>query len=257
MKKILISSLVALGLSLFANADEKIIIGATSVPHAEILEAVKPVLKKSGYDLEIKEFFDYSLPNLALEDEDLDANYFQHTPYLTEFNKNKGTHLVTTVAVHIEPLGIYSKKVKSLDELKDGDSVAIPNDPTNEDRALNILAKAGLIKLNDEPLKTLIDITENPKNLNFVEIEAAQIPRSLDDITLAAINTNYALSANLNPLKDSILLEDKDSPYVNYIVVKEGHENDKKIKALNDAVTSEDVKKFIIEKYQGAVLPVF
>ena len=260
MNKILLSSLVALGLSLSANAADKaktIIVGATPVPHAEILEVVKPILAKDGYTLEIKEFNDYTVPNLATEDGDLDANYFQHLPYLDEFNKNKGTHLVKTVGVHLEPMGVYSKKIKDIKELKEGSSVSIPNDPTNESRALDVLASAGLIKLNNNPLKTPLDIVENPKKLKFEEIETAQVPRTLDDVTIAVINTNYAMNANLNPTKDALVLESKDSPYTNYVVVKAGNENSPKTKALDKAITSPEVKKFIEEKYKGAILPTF
>ncbi len=257
MKNLLKYSLVALSLTVAANAAEKIVVGATPVPHAEILEVVKPILAKDGFTLEIKEFNDYSTPNLATEDGDLDANYFQHLPYLEEFNKNKGTHLVKTVGVHLEPMCFYSKKIKDIKELKDGSTVAIPNDPTNESRALDVLASAGLIKLNDNPLKTPLDITENPKKLKFEEIETAQVPRTLDDVTIAVINTNYALNANLNPTKDALVLESKDSPYTNYVVVKVGNENSPKIKALDKAVTSPEVKKFIEEKYKGAIIPTF
>ena len=260
MNKILLSSLVALSLSLSANAADKaktIIVGATPVPHAEILEVVKPILAKNGYTLEIKEFNDYTVPNLATEDGDLDANYFQPLPYLEEFNKNKGTHLVKTVGVHLEPMGVYSKKIKDIKELKEGSSVSIPNDPTNESRALDVLASAGLIKLNNNPLKTPLDIVENPKKLKFEEIETAQVPRTLDDVTIAVINTNYAMNANLNPTKDALVLESKDSPYTNYVVVKAGNENSPKTKALDKAITSPEVKKFIEEKYKGAILPTF
>ena len=260
MNKTVLSSLVALALSLSANAADKaktIIVGATPVPHAEILEVVKPILAKDGYTLEIKEFNDYTVPNLATEDGDLDANYFQHLPYLEEFNKNKGTHLVKTVGVHLEPMGVYSKKIKDIKELKEGSSVSIPNDPTNESRALDVLASAGLIKLNNNPLKTPLDIVENPKKLKFEEIETAQVPRTLDDVTIAVINTNYAMNAKLNPTKDALVLESKDSPYTNYVVVKAGNENSPKTKALDKAIISPEVKKFIEEKYKGAILPTF
>ena len=260
MKKLLLTSLVAIGLSVSANAADKsktIIVGATPIPHAEILEVVKPILAKDGYTLEIKEFNDYTTPNLATEDGDLDANFFQHIPYLEEFNKNKGTHLVKTVGVHLEPMGVYSKKIKDIKELKDGAVVSIPNDPTNESRALDIVASAGLIKLNDNPLKTPLDIVDNPKKLKFEEIEAAQVPRTLDDVTIAVINTNYALNANLNPTKDALVIESKDSPYVNYVVVKAGNENSPKIKALDKAINSPEVKKFIETKYNGAIIPAF
>ena len=246
MKNLLKYPLVALSLTVAANAAEKIVVGATPVPHAEILEVVKPILAKDGFTLEIKEFNDYSTPNLATEDGDLDANYFQHLPYL-----------VKTVGVHLEPMGVYSKKIKDIKDLKDGSTVAIPNDPTNESRALDVLASAGLIKLNNNPLKTPLDITENPKKLKFEEIETAQVPRTLDDVAIAVINTNYALNANLNPTKDALVLESKDSPYTNYVVVKVGNENSPKIKALDKAVTSPEVKKFIEEKYKGAIIPTF
>lgn len=254
--KILLGALLAVTLS-SADKAKTIIVGATPVPHAEILEVVKPLVEKEGFKLEIKEFNDYTIPNLATEDGDLDANFFQHLPYLNEFNKNKGTHLVKTVGVHLEPMGVYSAKIKDLSELKNGDTVAIPNDPTNESRALDVLASAGLIKLNDNPLKTPLDIVENPKNLKFSEIEAAQIPRTLSDVTIAVINTNYALNAKLNPAKDALALESKDSPYTNYVVVKAGNENAPKIKALDKAINSAEVKKFIESKYEGAILPAF
>ncbi|WP_170000138.1 MetQ/NlpA family ABC transporter substrate-binding protein [Campylobacter sp. RM9328] len=257
MTKILATSLVALSLLVSANAAEKIVVGATPVPHAEILEVIKPILAKDGYELEIKEFNDYSIPNIATDDGDLDANFFQHLPYLEEFNKNKGTKLTRTVGVHLEPMGVYSKKIKNINEIKNGDIVAIPNDPTNESRALDVLATAGLIKLNDNPLKTPLDITQNPKNLKFKEMESAQTPRTLDDVTIAVINTNYALNASLNPTKDALALESKESPYVNYVVVKVGNEQSKKIQALNKAITTPEVKAFIEKKYEGAILPAF
>lgn len=257
MKKIT-TILATIGLTLSLNAAEKIIVGATPVPHAEILEAVKPELKKAGYDLEIKVFNDYVIPNLAVNDGEIDANYFQHIPYLKEFNKNKGTNLVETVGVHLEPMGVYSKKIKNLSELKDGSKVSIPNDPTNESRALDVLETAGLIKLDKNvALKTPLDIVENPKNLEFVEIEAATLPRTLDDVEISVINTNYALSAGFNPLKDALALESKDSPYTNVVAVKAENKDSKKIKALNEALQTEAVKKFIVEKYEGAILPTF
>lgn len=236
---------------------EKIVVGATPVPHAEILEAVKPELAKKGFDLEIKVFNDYVIPNLATNDGELDANFFQHTPYLEEFNANKGTKIIKTVGVHLEPMGVYSKKIKNIADLKNGSKISLPNDPTNESRALDVLANAGLIKLNNNALKTPLDIIENPKNLNFVEIDAASVPRTLDDVEIAVINTNFALNAGFNPLKDALVIESKDSPYVNIVAVKVGNENSKKIKALNEALNSEVVKKFINEKYNGAIIPAF
>lgn len=232
-------------------------IGATPVPHVEILEVVKPLLKAKGYDLEIVEFTDYVTPNIAVDEGDLDANFFQHMPYLTQFNKNKNTNLVKTVNVHLEPMGLYSKKIKTLDELKDGDTIAVPNDPTNESRALDILVKQGLLTFKDVEFKTVVDIVNNPKNLKIKELDAPQLPRVLDEVAAAIINTNYALSADLNPLKDAIVLESKDSPYANIIVVKKGNENKDYIKALNEAVNSPEVKQFIKEKYKGSIVESF
>lgn len=234
-----------------------IIVGATPVPHSEILEVVKPLLAKEGYTLEIKVFNDYVIPNKVTDSGEIDANFFQHTPYLKEFNKNQGTKLVSVGNVHIEPLGVYSKKIKSLADLKEGDSVAIPNDPSNAGRALDVLASAGLIKLKDVELKTKLDIVENPKNLKFTELEAAQLPRVIEDFTLAVINTNYALPAGLNPSSDALALESANSPYANILVVKAGNENSEKTKALVKAVKSEEVKKFINDKYKGAIVPAF
>ena len=188
-------------------------VGATAVPHAEILEQVKPILAKEGIDLQIVEFNDYVQPNLALNDGELDANYFQHQPYLDEFKSEHDVKLVSAGGVHIEPMGVYSKKVKSLDDLADGASIAIPNDPTNGGRALILLAKAGVITLkdNNDIKATVQDITANPKNVKFQEVEAAQLPRVLDDVDAAVINTNYAMQANLVPAKDALVMEDSTS----------------------------------------------
>ena len=232
-------------------------VGATPVPHAEILEAVKPILKAKGYDLQIVEFTDYVTPNIAVNEGELDANFFQHLPYLKEFNKNKNTDLVKTVNVHLEPMGLYSNKIKALSELADGATIAVPNDPTNESRALDILVKQGLLKFKDVDFKTVIDIVENPKNLKIKELDAPQLPRVLDEVDAAIINTNYALSANLNPLKDAIIIESKDSPYANIIVVKKGNENKDSIKALNEVINSTEIKTFIKEKYQGSIVEAF
>ena len=255
IKTLLLVSLV--GFTLNLNAAEKIVVAATPVPHAEILNQAKEDLKKEGYTLEVKEFTDYVLPNLATDNSEVDANFFQHMPYLEEFNKSKGTKLVKVANIHIEPMAVYSKKYKNFNELKDGAKIAVPNDPTNESRALDIIAKTGLVGFNDKVLKTPIDITQNPKNIKFIELKAAQLPRALDDVDVAVINSNYALSANLNPVKDSIFIEDKNSPYANILVVKEGKEQDPKIKALTKALQSEKIKKFIEEKYNGAVIPAF
>lgn len=257
MKKTVAIALLATSFISAAFA-EVIKVGATPIPHAEILEFIKPELKKEGYELEIKVFNDYVVPNLAVEDGDLDANYFQHTPYLNEFNANKGTHLVKTAGVHIEPMGIYSKKIKSLKDLKDGATISIPNDPTNESRALDVLVNAKLIEVdNSVKLRTPLDITKNSKNLKFKELEAATLPRTLDDVDIAVINTNFAMNANLNPTKDALALESKDSPYANIVVVKEGNQNSKKIKALDAALNTKAVKDFIADKYKGAIIPAF
>ena len=235
-------------------------VGATAVPHAEILEIVKPLLAKEGIDLQIIEFSDYVQPNLALNDKELDANFFQHEPYLKNFVKeHPEVKLVNAAGIHIEPMGIYSHKIKKLDELKDGASIAIPNDPTNGGRALMLLAKAGLLKLKDgvSVEATVQDIVDNPKHLKFQEVEAAQVPRTLDDVDAAVINTNFAMQVNLVPTKDALFMEDSTSPYVNIIAVRAGDENRPEIQALLKAVKSKEVKDFINEKYKGAVVPAF
>uniref|UniRef100_UPI0040479942 MetQ/NlpA family ABC transporter substrate-binding protein n=1 Tax=Aliarcobacter sp. TaxID=2321116 RepID=UPI0040479942 len=232
-------------------------VGATPVPHVEILEAVKPLLKAKGYDLEIVEFTDYVTPNIAVNEGELDANFFQHMPYLEEFNKNKNTDLVKTVNVHLEPMGLYSKKITNLSELEDGATIAVPNDPTNESRALDILVREGLLTFKDVQFKTVVDIIDNPKNLKIEELDAPQLPRVLDEVDAAIINTNYALSANLNPIKDALVIESKDSPYANIVVVKRGNENNEAIKALNEVINSEEIKTFIKDTYQGSIVEAF
>ncbi|MGB6328958.1 MAG: MetQ/NlpA family ABC transporter substrate-binding protein [Halarcobacter sp.] len=232
-------------------------VGATPVPHVEILEVVKPLLKAKGYELEIVEFTDYVTPNIAVDEGQLDANFFQHMPYLNEFNKTKNTKLVKTVSVHLEPMGLYSKKIKSLDELEDGATIAVPNDPTNESRALDILEKKGFLKFKEAQFKTALDIIENPKNLKIKELDAPQLPRVLDEVDAAIINTNYALSADLNPIKDALVLESKDSPYANILVVREGNEDKDYIKALNEVLNSKEVKEFIASKYKGSIVEAF
>lgn len=236
-----------------------ITVGATPVPHAEILNEIKPLLTQEGIDLKVVEFTDYVKPNLALNDKELDANFFQHTPYLDKFNAERGTKLKAICKVHVEPMGIYSHKIKKLDDLQDGAKVAIPNDPTNGGRALLVLQSAGLLSLKDGGTiaSTIQDITENKKNLQFVELEAAQIPRSVDDVDIALINTNFGLEAGFNPLTDALFLEAKDSPYANVLVVRDGDENRPEIQKLVKALQSPEVKKFIEEKYKGAILPSF
>lgn len=243
------------------GSDKKVVmkVGATPVPHAEILNEIKPLLAKEGIDLQIIEFTDYVKPNLSLNDKEIDANFFQHEPYLKKFAADRKLDLVNLVAVHIEPMGVYSKKLKDIKNVPDGAKVAIPNDPTNGGRALNILAKAGLIKLKDGVgiAATVGDIVENPKNLKITEAEAAMLPRTLDDVDLAVINSNFAMEAKLNPTKDALFIEPKDSPYANIVAVRKGDENRKDIQALKKALTSPEVKKFIEEKYKGAVIPAF
>nr|WP_217683639.1 MetQ/NlpA family ABC transporter substrate-binding protein [Marinitoga sp. 1154] len=237
-------------------------IGATAVPHAEILEFIKDDFEKeTGYKLDIVIFNDYVQPNIALEEEQIDANYFQHIPYLEEFSKNKGyTDLVSIAKIHVEPMGFYSKK--PIKEFKSGDKVVIPNDATNEGRALLLLQENGLIKLkNTNSLKvTINDIKENKYNLTFVELDAAYLPRTYKEDTSivgAVINTNYAIENGLNPLKDALFIEDANSPYANIIAVKRKNENNKIIKKLISILQTEKVKNFILEKYKGAVVPTF
>lgn len=238
---------------------EKLVVGATQVPHAEILEVVKPALAKEGVELDIKVFTDYVQPNLQLADKQLDANFFQHQPYLDTFNKDRKTNLVSVGLVHVEPFGGYSKKIKSLAELKDGATIAIPNDPSNSGRALLLLQKQGLLKLKDPSniVATPIDIAENPKKLKFRELEAAMLPRSFDDLDLALINTNYALEAGLVPTRDALFIEGADSPYANLVAARPDNKDAPAVKKLVNALHSEAVRKFIIEKYKGAVVPPF
>lgn len=272
MKKILVAIIAVLALAVVAAGCGKtetkapapagkvtLKVGATAVPHAEILQVVKPLLAKDGIDLQIVEFSDYVRPNVALAEKELDANFFQHIPYLTKFSTERNLALTYTVAVHIEPLGIYSKKIKNVNELANGAEVAIPNDPTNGGRALALLAKAGIIKLTDGVgvQATLKNVIDNPKGLKFRELDAPQLPRALDDVAIAVINTNYALEAKLVPTKDALVLEQKDSPYANVLAIRKGDENRPEIQKLGKALTSEEVKKFINEKYQGAVVPAF
>lgn len=240
-------------------ASDTLVVAATPVPHAEILEVVRPILAKEGVKLEVKVFNDYVQPNLQVDQKQLDVNYFQTAPYLDEFNKARGTHLVKVVGVHIEPIGAYSRKVKSLAELPQGASVAIPNEPSNGGRALLLLQKAGLITLKDpkNPLSTLNDIVANPKGLKFKELEAATLPRVLGELDLAVINTNYVLDAKLNPAKDALILEDGDSPYVNLLVARADNKDDPRVQKLAKALTSPEVKAFIEKTYSGAVRPAF
>ncbi|KFG76485.1 MetQ/NlpA family ABC transporter substrate-binding protein [Streptomyces mutabilis] len=238
-----------------------LVVAASPVPHAEILNYVKDDLaQKAGLDLEVKEVTDYVTPNTSTEDGSVDANFFQTTPYLDDFNKKRGTHIVSVVDVHLEPLGLYSNKVDKAADLKSGATVAVPNDTVNEGRALQLLAANGLITLKDGvgTTATPADITENPKNLKFKELEAATTPRSLGDVDAAVVNGNYAIEADLKPAEDALVLESaEDNPNNNLLAVKEGREDDPRVKKLAKLLTSPEVKKFIEDKYDGAVLPSF
>ena len=246
------------------DSDKVITVGATPTPHAEVLNAAKDALEAEGYTLKVVEFTDYVQPNTALVDGDLDANYFQHTPYLNNFNKENGTDLAAAFDMHYEPFGIYAGKTASIEELADGASVAIPNDGSNETRALLLLQDAGLIKLKDgiDPTSdaTRLDITENPKNLDIQEIAAEQLPRSLADVDLAVINGNYALQAGLHS-SDALALESADGDaaqtYANIVACRKGEENSDKIKALISALQSDAVKQYIADTYNGAVVAIF
>ena len=273
-KKTIIASVAALALTGFitgcgndkkseapAPKDSRAVtlkVGVSPVPHAEILGAVKDKLAKEGINVEIIEFTDYVQPNLALNDKNLDANYFQHKPYLDEFVQSRNLKLVSAGAIHLEPMSVFSKKIKDLKDLPDGARVAIPNDPTNGGRALLVLQSAGLIKLRDgAPITaTPQDITENKKNLQFSELEAPQLPRSLEDADISVININFALEAKPNP-KDAIFTESSDSPYANIVAVREGDENRPEIKKLIEALTSQESKDFIEKKYNGAIKAAF
>ena len=241
------------------DASVTITVGASPVPHADILKFITPQLAKEGVTLKVMEFTDYIKPNLSLADKEIDANFFQHKPYLDEFCADRGLKLSSLTAVHIEPMGVYSRKVKGIADVAEGAQVAIPNDPTNGGRALKVLETAGLIKLKPEAgiLATVGDVAENPKKVKFIEIESAQLPRALDDVDLAVINSNYALGANLNPLKDAIAIEAKDSPYANVVAVRTGEENRAEFQKLKAALSSPELKKFLEEQYKGAVVPAF
>ncbi|MDP9662812.1 MULTISPECIES: MetQ/NlpA family ABC transporter substrate-binding protein [Pseudomonas] len=256
MKKLLA---VAAAIAAFSAQADTLTVAATPVPHAEILNVVKPLLAKQGVELKVKEFTDYVQPNVQVAEKRLDANFFQHQPYLDEFNKAKGTDLVSVTGVHIEPLGVYSTKIKQLNELPSGATVVIPNDATNGGRALLLLDKAGVIKLKDNTniLSTVKDVAENPKNVKFRELEAATIPRVLTQVDAALINTNYALEAKLNPEKDALAIEGSDSPYVNILVARPDNKDSEDMKKLAAALHSPEVKQFITEKYKGAVVPAF
>lgn len=272
MKKLLVTLLALFSLALLVggcgeskdagakDAGKKVVkIGATAVPHAEILNFIKPQLAKEGVDLQIMEFSDYVKPNMALNDKELDCNFFQHIPYLEKFASERKMPLVVLTKVHIEPMGIYSHKVKDLTALPNGAKIAIPNDPTNGGRALALLANAKLLKLRDGVgvSATPADIIDNPKNIKIVEIEAALLPRSMDDVDASIINSNFAMEAKLNPVKDSLFTEAKESPYSNVVAIRKGDESRPELQKLSKALTTPEVKKFIEDKYKGAVVPAF
>lgn len=244
------------------STDTQVIkVAASATPHAEILEEAKPLLAKEGYDLQVTVFDDYVQPNEVVESGDFDANYFQHIPYLNSFNEEKGTHLVNAGGIHYEPFGIYPGTKSSLDDIADGDTIAVPNDTTNEARALLLLQDNGIIKLKDGAglEATVNDIEENPYNVEIVELAAEQVARVAEETSYIVLNGNYALQAGYSVSKDALAYETSDSEaaktYVNVIAVKEGNENSDKIKALVDVLKSDEIKDFINEKYDGAVIP--
>ena len=269
MKKFLALLIVALlAVALFAGCtgpkEDKIIkVGASVTPHAEILAVAADELAKEGYTLEVVEFTDYVQPNLTLESGELDANYFQHQPYLDDFNAENGTHIVSVAAIHYEPFGLYAGKTAALADIQDGAQIAIPNDGTNEARALLLLEQEGLITVDPNAglTATVLDVVDNPHNIEILEIEAAQLARSLEDVDFAVINGNYAIQAGLNASTDALAIEDKDSiaadTYANVLCVKEGNEQNAGILALIKALQSDAVRTFINDKYAGAVIPKF
>lgn len=238
---------------------EKLSVAATPVPHAELLEFVKPALSAQGVDLDIKVFTDYVQPNLQVSDGQIDVNFFQHQPYLDSFNKERKTRLVSVGLVHVEPFGAYSSKIKNIDELKEGAQVAIPNDPSNGARALLLLQQQGLIKLKDPKniLATARDVVENPRKLRFRELEAATLPRVLADVDIALINTNYALEAGLNPVNDALFIEGEESPYANIVVTTDAKKDAPAVQKLVKALNTEEVRQFIQQKYKGSIVPAF
>ena len=257
-----IGTITANGVLVSADAEKgTITVAASATPHAEILEEAKPILEKEGWDLEVTVFDDYVQPNLVVESGDFDANYFQHIPYLDNFNEEQGTHLVNAGGIHYEPFGIYPGTKKTLDDLEDGDTIAVPNDTTNEARALLLLQDNGVITLKDGAglEATVKDIEENPKNIQIEELEAAQVSRVKDEVAFVVLNGNYALQAGYSVSKDSIAHETSDSEaaktYVNIIAVKEGNEDNEAVKALVDVLKSDEIKDYINETYDGAVVP--
>jgi D-methionine transport system substrate-binding protein len=260
MKKILVllSLVAAFASQAFAADGKTIVVGVTPFPHKDIMLTAKPLLEKEGYTLELKDFSDYIQPNVNLAEGYLTANFFQHIPYLENMNAEKRLGLAWVAKVHIEPLGLYSKKIKNLNELKNGDTVAVPNDPTNCARALRLLAANGLITLKEGELVTAKDVEKNPRGLTIIELEAAQLPRTLVDVTASVINTNFAAEAGLVPSRDAIIIEGKDSPYANVIAVREADKDTPAVKALVKAVQSTEVKNYIIRELEPkGIVPAF
>ncbi|WP_105614578.1 MetQ/NlpA family ABC transporter substrate-binding protein [Vallitalea okinawensis] len=260
-KGLLLGLILTLAISVLAGCgkdDNTLKVAATSVPHAEILEFIKEDLSKEGIDLEIVVVEDYNIPNRALADKEVDANFFQHFPYLEAQIADFGYEINALTKVHIEPMGLYSKNFSSLEDIPKGATIAVPNDPSNEARALALLHNNGVISLDDpaNSRATVLNIVDNPKNITFEEVDAALLPRTLDDVDGAVINTNFALQADLVPIEDAIIIEGEESPYVNILTIRNGEDDREDLQALSDALTSESVKEFILEKYEGAVVPV-
>ena len=241
------------------SAADTLTVAATAVPHAEVLEFIKPKLAAQGLKIEVKVFNDYVQPNIQVAEKRMDVSYFETLPYLETFNADKSTNLVPVIGVHIEPIGAYSHRYKTIAELPQGATVAIPNDASTEDRALRLLSRNNLITMADPAKKafSLKDIGANPKGLKFKELEGATLPRTLDQVDLAVINTNFALDAKLDPSKDALLIEDKNSPYVNYLVGRPDNKDDPRVQKLAKALTSPEVAAFMEQKYHGAVVPAF
>ncbi len=257
MRRLIIPLLILAGCTTGAKRPLKV--AASAMPHAEMLEYIQERLENEGVDLDIIVVDDYHLPNPMLADKEVDANFFEHLPFLNEQKSHFGYRLIPYAAIHLEPMGLYSKKIGNLADLPNKSTVAIPNDPTNEARALRLLEKKGLIQLKDsENLNaTVLDISDNPKELKFLEIDASLLPRTLRDVALAVINSNLALAAGLDPDKDPLAKESADSPYANILVIRKGDENRPDLKKLKEAMTSDEMRAFILSKYKGAIIPVF
>ncbi|NGX59266.1 MAG: Methionine-binding lipoprotein MetQ [Chlamydiae bacterium] len=258
MKKWILVLVLAFGCAKKEEDKNTLKIAASPVPHAQILEFVKPILKDQGINLKIIEVDDYNIPNRSLAEKEVDANFFQHAPFMEQQIKAFGYKIQCYASIHLEPMAIYSEKLKSIDEIPNGGIIALPNDPTNEYRALAILQKKGLIKLREGATlqATKADIQSNPKNLKFQEIDAAMLPRTLRDVDAAAIPTNYALQGGLNPSRDALAMESVDSPYANILTIRDGDDKDPRLEALRKELLSDKMRAFILEKYQGAVIPV-